>query len=98
MTAIRHTVAFALPFEAGSIGEQEFLAEARALASIPEVQAFRVLRALDAGAELTLSMDFADRAAYDAYDGHPQHRDFVARRWLPTVTAFQETDYAVEPS
>jgi quinol monooxygenase YgiN len=99
MTAVRHTVAFALPFEAGSSGEQEFLAEARRLAAIPGVHAFQVLRALEEHAELplTLSMEFTDRAAYDAYDDHPQHRDFVARRWLPTVTAFQESDFTVEP-
>ena len=99
MTAIRHTVAFALPFEAGSSGEQEFLAEARGLAAIPGVQAFRVLRTLEERSELplTLSMEFADRAAYDAYNAHPLHRGFVERRWLPTVTAFQESDFAVEP-
>lgn len=99
MTAIRHTVAFALPFEAGSAGELDFLAEARELAAIPGVQAFQVLRALEERAELplTLSMEFADRAAYDAYDADPQHRRFVERRWLPTVTAFQESDFAVEP-
>lgn len=100
MTAIRHTVAFALPFEARSSGEQAFLAEARALTAIPEVQGFQVLRVLDEGAELplALSMEFADRAAYEAYNDHPLHRDFVARRWLPTVTAFQESDFAVEPA
>ena len=100
MTAIRHTVAFALPFGARSSGEQAFLAEARALAALPGVQAFQVLRSLDEQAELplTLSMEFADRAAYEAYDGHPRHRDFVERLWLPTVTAFQEADFAVEPA
>ena len=39
---------------------------------------------------------FADREAYAAYDAHPQHRDFVERRWLPTVTAFEEADFAIE--
>lgn len=99
MTSIRHTVAFALPFAAHSAEEQEFLAEARRLATIPGVQAFRVLRALDeqAALPLTLSMEFADQDAYDGYDDHPQHRDFVERHWLPTVTAFQETDYAIDP-
>ena len=55
MTAIRHTVAFTLPFEAGSSGEQAFLAEARALTAIPEVVAYLALqrlfeRGLSAGA------------------------------------------------
>ncbi len=95
MTAIRHTVAFALPFAVRSAEEQEFLAEARRLAAIPGVEAFRVLRSLDEQA-LSLSMDFANRAAYDGYDRHPQHRAFVAGRWLPTVTAFPEADHAIE--
>jgi heme-degrading monooxygenase HmoA len=98
MTAIRHTVAFALPFAPHSAEEQEFLAEARRLAEIPGVQAFRVLRALDEQAELplSLSMDFADRAAYDGYNEHPQHRGFVEGRWLPTITAFREADHSIE--
>ena len=51
-----------------------------------------MLRALNA-LPLSLFMDFADRAAYDR---HPQHRAFVAGRWLPVVTAFQEADHAIE--
>lgn len=98
MTALRHTVAFALPFPAGSGEEQEFLAAGRGLAAIPGVEDFTVLRALDEQSELPLSfsMRFADRAAYEAYNAHPRHRDFVERLWLPTVTAFVETDYSVE--
>jgi len=98
MSAIRHTVAFALPFAPHSAEEQAFLDDALRLAAIPGVQAFRVLRALDeqAALPLSLSMDFADRAAYDRYDQHPQHRAFVEGRWLPVVTAFQEADHSIE--
>lgn len=99
MSVIRHTVAFALPFPGEGIEERAFLSEARALARIPGVQELTVLRALDEDAELplSLSMQFVDRAGYDAYNNHPQHRTFVERVWLPNVTRFQETDYAVVP-
>ena len=40
-----------------------------------------------------LSMEFADRAAYDLYNEHPEHVGFVQHRWLAEVTAFQEIDY-----
>ena len=39
------------------------------------------------------SMRFADQAAYDAYNGHPAHVDFVATRWAHEVAEFQEYDF-----
>ncbi|RIX30852.1 Dabb family protein [Amnibacterium setariae] len=97
MTAVRHTVAFALPHPPDSAEEAAFLADARRLATIPGVEGFVVLRADGGELPLALSMEFADRDAYAAYDADPLHRDFVERRWLPTVTAFQEADFAVVP-
>jgi hypothetical protein len=38
-------------------------------------------------------MEFADQAAYDAYNNHPSHVGFVRDRWLVEVSEFQETDY-----
>ena len=38
-------------------------------------------------------MEFADRAAYDAYTEHPEHVAFVRDRWLSEATDFQEIDY-----
>ena len=38
-------------------------------------------------------MVFADQSAYDAYNSHPAHVDFVATRWVPEVDAFQEYDF-----
>jgi hypothetical protein len=42
-----------------------------------------------------ISMEFADQAAYDAYNNHPDHVRFVRERWLPEVEAFLEADYLV---
>jgi len=41
-------------------------------------------------------MEFADRAAYESYNEHPDHVRFVQERWLPEVADFLEIDY--EPS
>ncbi len=94
MSAIRHTVAFALPFPEGSGEEAEFLRSARELAALPGVEDFLVLRRIGEGDQpWSLSMRFADQAAYDGYNEHPVHRAFVETVWLPTVTSFAETDF-----
>ena len=92
---IRHTVTFRLHHAPGSPQEQDFLAAARGLGDIPGVEAFEQLRQTSAKNDFTfgLSMEFADRAAYDAYDTHPVHLAFVAERWAPEVADFLELDY-----
>ena len=92
---IRHTVTFRLRHEQGSPEEGDFLAAARALAGIPGVEAFEMLRQTSATNDFThgLSMEFADAAAYADYDAHPAHRAFVAKRWVPEVADFLELDY-----
>jgi hypothetical protein len=97
MPRIRHTVAFALPFPAGSSEEASFLRAARELASLPGVQDFVVLRPLgDQGTHpWCLSMDFAGQEAYAGYNDHPVHRAFVETVWLPTVTSFAESDFGL---
>jgi hypothetical protein len=39
------------------------------------------------------SMEFADQAAYDGYNIHPDHVAFVRDRWTKEVEAFLEIDY-----
>ncbi|MCX5497421.1 Dabb family protein [Kaistia dalseonensis] len=93
---IRHTVVFRLAHPKGSAAEAKFLADARILAAIPGVQAFEQLRQLSDKNEFDFgfSMEFADQAAYDAYNVHPDHVAFVRDRWVPEVQAFLEIDYA----
>ena len=38
-------------------------------------------------------MIFADQAAYEAYNAHPEHLSFVQNRWQSEVEAFQEYDF-----
>jgi heme-degrading monooxygenase HmoA len=92
---IRHTVAFTPRHEPGSPAEAEFLAAGAALASIPGVEAFEVLREVSPknGFRFGFSMEFADEAAYRAYNEHPRHVAFVQERWIPEVTDFLEIDY-----
>ncbi len=92
---IQHTVAFRLVHPAGSAEEAEFLGTARrTLTAIPGVRDFTVSRQVSAKSPLTFqfSMVFDDDAAYTAYDAHPDHRGFVADRWVPEVAEFQELD------
>jgi hypothetical protein len=92
---IRHTVAFRIRHTAGSPEEASFLAEAETLAAIPGVEAFEILRQV--GEKNTfdygISMEFADEAAYAAYNADPSHVRFVEMRWLPEVADFLEIDY-----
>lgn len=93
---VRHTVSFALTHPPGSAQEEDFLAAAARLAQVvPGVEAFEVLREVSPKNSFVhgLSMEFADRAAYDAYNEHPAHVAFVQERWLAEVTDFLEIDY-----
>ena len=93
---IRHTVAFRLRHPKGSAPEAAFLADARALAAIPGVEAFEQLRQVSPKNDFDFgfSMEFADEAAYHGYNVHPVHVAFVRDRWVPEVEAFLEIDYA----
>jgi hypothetical protein len=93
---IRHTVAFTLAHPEGSAGERDFLAAAERLSAVPGVEAFELLAEVSPknGYRFGISMEFADRAAYEGYNEHPDHVRFVQERWLPEVSEFLELDYA----
>ena len=92
---IRHTVVFTLRHAAGSEKEAAFLAEARVLAAIPGVEKFEQLRQVSPKNDYAFgfSMEFANQAAYSAYNDHPDHVAFVRDRWVPEVERFMEIDY-----
>jgi hypothetical protein len=93
---IRHTVAFTLAHPEGSAEERDFLDAAARLATIPGVEAFELLAEVSPknGYRFGLSMEFADRAAYEGYNEHADHVGFVQERWLAEVSEFLELDYA----
>jgi hypothetical protein len=92
---IRHTVAFTLSHQPGSQDEADFLAAAGALAAIPGVEAFQILRETSPknAYRFGISMEFAGPDAYAAYNEHPDHVRFVNDRWLTEVADFLEVDY-----
>jgi Stress responsive A/B Barrel Domain len=92
---IRHTVVFTPVHPGGSAAEDDFLAAAARLAAIPGVEELELLRETSPknGYRFGLSMEFADRLAYERYNGHPDHVRFVEERWLPEVADFLEIDY-----
>lgn len=95
--SIQHTVSFALIHPAGSAEEDAFLDRAtRVLTAIDGVQDFTINRQVSTKSDhhWQFSMRFESPAAYEAYDTHPAHQDFVASYWLPEVARFQELDFA----
>lgn len=91
---IRHIVPFRLKHAAGSTEEGDFLAALAGLAVLPGVQNLEVLRQIGRKNSFThaVSMAFADDAAYQAYNAHPDHVAFVEGRWVPEVVEFAEID------
>ena len=67
-----------------------------AAGAIPDVEAFELLSEVSPknGYRFGISMEFADEAAYAAYNDHPDHVRFVEQRWLAEVSEFLEIDYA----
>jgi hypothetical protein len=93
---IRHTVVFRLKHAAGSTDEAKFLADSRRiLAAIPGVENFEAMRQVSPKNDYAFgfAMEFADQAAYDGYNAHPDHVAYVRDRWVPEVAAFLEIDY-----
>ncbi len=93
---LRHTVAFTLVHPEGSAGERDFLEAAERLATVPGVETFELLAEVSPknGYSFGISMEFADRAAYERYNEHPDHVRFVQERWLTEVSEFLELDYS----
>jgi hypothetical protein len=67
----------------------------RALAAIPGVDAFEVVTEVSAKNAYRhgVSMEFADRATYEAYNAHPDHVAFVTELWESEVAEFLEIDF-----
>lgn len=92
---IEHTVTFRLKHGPGSPEELAFLSEAAELAAIPEVVEFTIRRQTSPKLDHTfgISMWFANRADYDAYNATPAHLEFLEKRWFTEVASFQEADF-----
>lgn len=95
---IRHMVIFNLRFEKGSDEAQAFLDEGRRLLTeIEVVGEFEVLEQISPKNDYDygFSMVFETKDDYETYNAHPNHVDFVERRWMKDVTQFLEIDFAL---
>ena len=92
---IRHTVIFTLKHAHASLQEKSFLRDAKVLTEIPGVKKFEQLKQVSPknDYQFGFSMEFADQAAYTAYNVHPKHVKFVKERWEREVDTFLEIDY-----
>lgn len=91
---IRHSVVFRLAHGEGSQAEADFLTAIAALGLIPGVEDFELMREASTknDYQFALTMEFANQPAYEAYNAHPDHVDFVSSRWGSEVADFLEID------
>lgn len=91
---LTHSVYFKLKHAEGSAEALHFYREAMKLATIPGVEDFAWLEEFSPKNDFTygLTMEFANQAAYDAYNVHPLHVSFVNDVWIPNVADFMEID------
>ncbi len=92
---ITHTVVFKLKHSIGSTEEALFLKKAKALASLDTVENFKICEQVSSKNPYTyaLFMDFQSQQAFEDYNNHPKHVDFVNNVWLVEVEKFMELDY-----
>ncbi|MEP6738153.1 MAG: Dabb family protein [Chryseolinea sp.] len=92
---IRHSVVFKLKYPKGSAEETRFLNAAAKLSSIPGVHNFESLRQVSKKNEYDycLIMEFDSVKAYEAYNNHVDHSNFVQMYWAKCVDKFMELDY-----
>ena len=93
---IQHMVIFNLKYDTNSPETLTFLKDGkRILSAIPGVKKFQVFSQVSKknDYDFGFSMVFADRAAYEQYNNHPDHVHFVEQRWKKEVSQFLEIDF-----
>ena len=93
---ITHQVIFCLKSGKDSPETARFLEDGKSiLSSIPGTEKFKVMNqvSLKNNYDLGFSMEFANKEAYDKYNSHPLHIDFVKNRLENEVTTFLEIDF-----
>jgi hypothetical protein len=91
---IRHLVVFTLRHAEGTPEAEAFLDALGSLAAVDGVEELDVVRQVGRknSYQLAVTMEFASREAYDAYNAHPDHVSFVRDHWAAGVTDFMEID------
>jgi hypothetical protein len=91
---IHHGVVFTLKKDS-VLSREEFFTEALKLKKIDTVNKFKIVRETSPknSFEFGLFMKFQNPKAYDYYNNHPDHLEFVQNIWIPNVADFMEIDY-----
>ena len=89
------TVVFKLKYPKGSPEEKKFLNAANKLSSISVVHNFEAFRETSKKNDFDyfFYMEFESMKAYDEYNEHPVHTEFVETYWKKYVEKFLEIDY-----
>ena len=92
---IRHTVVFKLKYPKGSMEEKKFFSAANKLSSISVVHNFEAFRETSEknDYDYCFYMEFESMKAYNEYNQHPVHTEFVEKYWGKYVDKFLEIDY-----
>ncbi|OJU16545.1 MAG: stress responsive protein [Clostridiales bacterium 43-6] len=93
---IKHMVIFNLKHETDAAETKQFLKDGETiLTSIPGVQNFGVFRQVSKknDYDFGFSMEFENEQAYENYNKHFLHVNFVETRWNEEVTKFLEIDF-----
>ena len=91
---IIHTVIFSLKKE---IESDDFLNKSKKLlGSISGTEKFMVLKQISKKNKFNFGfyMEFKNQKAYEEYNNHPEHLNYVKNIWLNEVEDFLETDFA----
>ena len=95
---IIHSVIFNLPYPEDANETKKFLSDGyEILSTIPGVENFQVRYEISPKNDYQYGfyMEFENQEAYDNYNNHPNHTDFVEERWKKEVTKFLEIDYKI---
>jgi len=96
---IQHMVIFNLKQTKNSPEALAFLKDGkRILSAIPVVRHFQVFNQVSPKNDFDygFSMVFSGQAAYEKYNGHPDHVRFVEQRWKKEVSRFLEIDFTAK--
>lgn len=94
--AVQHMVIFSLKHARDSKATSTFLDDGkRILSAIPGVTNFQVFSQVSRknDYDFGFSMVFSSRGDYEKYNNHPDHVNFVEKRWKTEVSRFLEIDF-----
>lgn len=93
--SIRHSVIFTFNEGMSSDEKQVFFDEVRKLSTIRGVENFEILKQVSVKNKFEhgILMEFKDNEAYQYYNNHPNHVEFVQNIWLKQVDDFLEIDF-----